>query len=248
MPLRRGLLVLAAAIGLAVGFVLGALSAAGSRPSWASSRPLDALSPAALPPVDETAAYRVVIGDVIPGGGDEIVVGVTLVSGDGQVLVFQRTGSGWEPAARVEGFSAIDRVEVRAVAGLGAAELLVYDEHDELTGAFYRHRGLTVLKWRPGVSGVASGDARGAFVPVWSGTLFEEAYSLDPPMEEREVRAAEVRFGRGELHVVGQRTRSRRTGEGEYRDLEASPLDARFRWDEGSFRFVPEEPGQPQAG
>ncbi|MFS8542918.1 MAG: hypothetical protein LOD91_03650 [Limnochordales bacterium] len=243
--MRKAVLVLAAAFGLAAGFVMGALLAAGFQP-WPAATPgsqpgsragpvsagtagfsLDDLPPASLPAPAEAAGYRIAMGDVVPGGGPELVVGVTLLSGDGLVAVFGRRAGGWEPLARREGFAAIDLLEVRSVTGAGAHELLVYDEHDELTGAFYRRRGLTILKERDG-----------QLVPVWSGTLYEEAYSLDPPMAERVVTAVAVTAGDGQLRVQGARTRSRRQPDGTYADVEEIPVADGYRWDPASFRFV----------
>src|SRR5690606_9026330 len=99
---------------------MGALLAAGFRP-WPAATPgsqpgsragpvsagtagfsLDDLPPASLPAPAEAAGYRIAMGDVVPGGGPELVVGVTLLSGDGLVAVFGRRAGGWEPLARRE--------------------------------------------------------------------------------------------------------------------------------------------------
>ncbi|OUM94492.1 MAG: hypothetical protein BAA04_10285 [Firmicutes bacterium ZCTH02-B6] len=230
--MKKALLVMAASAGLAAGFVLGALQAAGPLLYWPVARlgagagDGPAVSPVSLPAAgDQVLGFRLATGDLIPGGGDEIAVGVTLAGG-GVVAVFRRQGDVWVEAARMDGFAAIDGLEVRSATGAGW-ELFIYDEHDELTGAFYLRRGLTILKWRAG-----------AFVPVWAGTLYEEAYSLDPPMAERIVSAAEVNAGRGELVVRGLHTRARREADGAYRDVEEAPLSGRWRWDDGLFRFV----------
>lgn len=236
--MKKGLLVVAASIGLAVGLVLGAMRAAGllSLRSLEAPAAVAAEGPALFPAAvaaggSQVKSYRVATGDLIPGDGDEIALGLTLVSGDGEVAVFRRQGSGWLQAARIDGLAAIDGLEIRSVTGAGR-ELLVYDDHDELTGAFYRRRGLTILKWRAGARG------GGSFIPVWSGALYEEAYSLDPPMAERLIRAVEITAGGGELVLHGARTRSLRQTNGTYRDVEDIPLCERWRWDEGQFRFV----------
>ncbi|HEY8416603.1 MAG TPA: hypothetical protein VIK93_01055 [Limnochordales bacterium] len=278
--MKKGLLVLAAAAGLALGFILGALRSAGFWPAavlpsggaapgepslaaWAGplarQAPPPPLSPqvvqslvaialeggglagshrpdgsppsgdpaGAAGPIDAVVDRHVLMGDVVPGGGDEVILGITRASGDGLVAVFQRAGPSWRLVAKSGGFGAIDRIEVRALTGADSGELLVYDDHDQLTGAFYRRRAVTILKWRNGV-----------LVPVWSETLYEELYSLDPPLAEREITAVDVRFGAAELVVRGEVARSRRLPDGTYRDLERTPVEARWRWDSGRFRFV----------
>src|SRR5690606_18194136 len=161
---------------------MGALLAAGFRP-WPAATPgsqpgsragpvsagtaglsLDDLPPASLPAPAAAAGYRIAMGDVVPGGGPALVVGVTLLSGDGLVAVFGRRAGGWKPLAGRDGVAAIHLWEVRAGTGAGAHERLVYDEHYGLTGAFYRRRGLTIRKERDGQLAL-----------VWSGTLYEEA-------------------------------------------------------------------------
>lgn len=277
--MKKGIVVFAAAAGLALGFVLGALRMAGSWPAavvpagavvagtlraaWEPPGTRQAEAPALSPPVvqslveaalqgqgpaggvrtggsrsggDDSGAVEsmdavvdriVVMGDVVPGGGDEVILGITLAGGDGLVAVFQRAGPSWRLVAKHGGFAAIDRLEVRALSGVDSAELLVYDDHDELTGAFYRRRAVAILKWRGG-----------GFVPVWSETLYEELYSLDPPMAEREITAVDVRFGAAELVVRGEVARSRLQPDGTYRDIERTPVETRWRWDAVRFRFV----------
>ena len=182
---------------------------------------LDGRDPASV--VDQ----RTVVGDLIPGAGDEVILGVTLATEEAEVALFRRTGPSWALVARVGGFAAIDGLAVVPLTGDGGHELLVYEDHDERTGAFYRRRALTILKWR-----------RDRLVPVWSGTLYEEMYSLEPPLTVREVTAVDVRFAGGELMATGSVVRSRLRPDGGYEDESHESLETRWRWAPEPFRFV----------
>lgn len=172
----------------------------------------------------------------VRSGMEEVVWG-SLPPDRGWVVVLSRdphAPGGWLRLGRSPELARIVRVQAVQPVPDRSPELLVETEYDARVGALSYTRQAHLFKWNESAS---------SLVMIWQTTLWQEAYSPEPPFQRKLTLETRCRLLPG---VISTRSTTREYVRQDapsvhYQPVRENLLHQQFRWQPRAFRFVAEQ-------